>query len=287
VHSLCFHAGTFRRRFLLLVSHITNEMDLIVIYSGDFGEKVIGNLINYSTFFTSCAEACTHCKEGKYSFADRITGIFKLPDPSLLPVLIEDSMRAYLPNELPEADIAIVSEIHTDLLLELPRILKDSGSGINAIIVPQERPARIARLQIEEACARERIEIAFPKPFCELQPRNDQPLIKKFVDEFKIGRPEIRIEVDKRGNIRRVDVLRSVPCGSTWFVAKQLTRVEVNNTRELYERISTAHHSYPCTASMEKDPEIGDTTLHKAGYIIRTAVEEGIKQSESIDPVVG
>jgi hypothetical protein len=168
-------------------------MDLIVIYSGDFGEKVIGNLINYSTFCISCAEAC----------------------------------------------------------------------------------------------ARERIEIAFPKPFCELQPRNDQPLIKKFVDEFKIGRPEIRIEVDKRGNIRRVDVLRSAPCGSTWFVAKQLAHVEVGNIRELHEQISASHHSYPCTASMEKDPEIGDTTLHKAGYIIRTAVKEGIKQSESIDPVVG
>ncbi|MBE0517405.1 MAG: DUF166 domain-containing protein [Methanophagales archaeon] len=252
-------------------------MELIVIYSGDFGEKVIGNLVNYSTFCISCAEACTHCKEGRYSFADRITGIFKLPAPSLLPVLIEDSMRAYLPKEIPKADIAIVSEIHPDLLLELPRILTDSGSGIKAIIVPQERPGRIARLQIEEACARAGIEIAFPKPFCDLQPRNGQPLIKKFVDEFKVGRPEVRVEVDKSGNIRQVDVLRSAPCGSTWFVAKQLAHVEVRNTRELHEQISASHHSYPCTASMEKDPAIGDTILHKAGYIIRTAVKEGVK----------
>jgi len=37
-------------------------MDLIVLYSGDFGERVIGNLINYSAFCTSCAEACTYCK---------------------------------------------------------------------------------------------------------------------------------------------------------------------------------------------------------------------------------
>lgn len=95
-----------------------------MIYSGDFGEKVIGNLVNYSTFCTSCAEACTHCKEGKYSFADRIKGIFKLPAPSLLPVLIEDSMRAYLPKEIPKVDIAIISEIHTDLLLELQLILR-------------------------------------------------------------------------------------------------------------------------------------------------------------------
>jgi len=251
-------------------------MDLIVIYSGDFGERIIGNLINYSTFCTSCAEACTYCKEGKYGFAGHINGFFKLPAPSLLPALIEDSASEYLPKEIPDADIAIISEIHTDLLLELPLILKDSGSRFKAIIVPQEGPAPIARLQIEEVCARDGIEITFPKPFCDLPPRDDQPLIKRFVEAFKIGRPEVKVEVDRRGRIAHVDVLSSAPCGSTWFVAKQLAGVEVKNTQELYDRISEAHHSYPCTASMDKDREIGDTILHKAGYIIRAAVEEGL-----------
>jgi hypothetical protein len=250
-------------------------MDLIVLYSGDFGDRVIGNLINYSTFCTSCAEACTHCKEGRYSYANHITGIFKLPAPTLLPVLIEDSVSAYLPNELPGADIAILSELHIDLLLELPHILKDS-SEIKAIIVPKESPARIPRRQIEAVCAREGIEIAFPKPFCDLQPRDNQPLIRRFADEFKVGRPKVSVEVDNRGVIRHVEVLRSAPCGSTWFVAQQLARLDVKNALELHEHISASHHSYPCTASMEKDPEIGDTILHKAGYIIRAAVEAGI-----------
>ena len=246
-----------------------------MIYSSDFGKRVIGNLINYSTFCISCADACTHCKEGKYGFADRIKGFFKLPAPSLLPVFIEDSVSEYLPKEIPDADIAIVSEIHNDLLLELPLILKDSG--IKAMIVPQESAARIARPQIEELCEREGIEIVLPKPFCDLQPQDDKPVIKSFVAEFRIGRPEVRVEADRRGRIAHVAVLRSAPCGSTWFVAKQLVGVEVENRRELYERISESHHSYPCTASMEKDRELGDTILHKAGYIIRAAVEEGMK----------
>ncbi|MEA2075530.1 MAG: DUF166 family protein [Euryarchaeota archaeon] len=76
-------------------------------------------------------------------------GFLKLPAPSLLPALIEDSASEYLPKEIPDADIAIVSEIHMDLLLELPLILKDSGSRIKAIIVPQESQTPIARLQIE------------------------------------------------------------------------------------------------------------------------------------------
>jgi len=249
-------------------------MDLIILYSGEFGERVIGNLINYSTFCISCADACTHCKEAKYGFADRINGLFKLPEPSMLPVFIEDSADVYLPQEVPDADIAIVSEIHNDLLLELPPILKDSG--IKAMIVPQESAAGIARPQVEEICSREGIEVVFPKPFCELQPQDDKPVIRRFIAEFGIGRPEVRVEVDRRGRIAHVEVLRSAPCGSTWFVAKQLEGVEVENKRELYDRISESHHSYPCTASMERDRELGDTVLHKAGYLIREAVEKAL-----------
>ena len=37
------------------------------------------------------------------------------------------------------------------------------------------------------------------------------------------------------------------------------------------ETVSSAHHAYQCTASMDRD-----TILHQAGYIIREAVEEGL-----------
>ena len=142
------------------------------------------------------------------------------------------------------------------------------------MIIPQESAAMIARPQVEELCDKEGIEVVFPKPFCDLQPQDDKPVIKRFVAEFRIGRPEVRVEADRRGRIAHVDVLRSAPCGSTWFVAKQLVGVEVENRQELLDRISESHHSYPCTASMEKDRELGDTILHRAGYIIREAVEE-------------
>ena len=252
-------------------------MDIIVIYSGKFGERVIGNLINYSTFCTACADACTHCKEAKYGFADRIKGLFNLPEPSQLPAFIEDNADEYLPNELPEVGIAIVSEIHNDLLLDLPRILKDAG--IKAMIVPQESAAMIARSQVEEICDEERIEVAFPKPFCDLhlKSQDEKPMIKRFISEFGIGRPKVSVEVDRRGRIVHVEVQRSAPCGSTWFVAKQLEGTEIEDKRELYDRISKSHHSYPCTASMEKDPELGDTILHRAGYIIREAVDKALR----------
>jgi hypothetical protein len=256
-------------------------MDLIVLYSGEFGERVIGNLVNHSTFCRACCEACTHCKEGIYGFAACIPGIFQVPPPSQLPEMIERSPRAFLPPELPAADVAIISELHPDLLLELPALLKDARSGVKALIVPRERPDSIARAQLEEACAEEGLEIALPKPFCELQPREDQPVIKRFVDTFKIGRPELKLELDRRGRIQHVSVIRSAPCGSTWYVAKQLEHVDAADTSELFARISEAHHAYPCTASMERDRELEETILHKAGYLIRAAVEEGLSRSNA------
>lgn len=51
---------------------------------------------------------------------------------------------------------------------------------------------------------------------------------------------------------------------------------------DLRERISEAHHAYPCTGSMERDAELGDTVLHVGGYIIRDAVEGGLKKAERL-----
>jgi len=45
---------------------------------------------------------------------------------------------------------------------------------------------------------------------------------------------------------------------------------------KLDEVISSAHHAYPCTAGMQRDAELKDTILHKAGYIIRDAVHDAL-----------
>ncbi|MDY6964979.1 MAG: DUF166 domain-containing protein [Halobacteriota archaeon] len=258
-----------------------SDIGLIIIYSGTFGERVIGNLINYSTFCVSCAEACTHCRENKFDFSGNIKGIFKLPEPATLPEFIEDGIESYLPKSIPEADVAIVSEIHNDILLELPKILKESG--IKAIIIPIETPTQLAISQIKELCQKHGIEVAFPKPFCDLEPQEDLPLISRFVDEFGIGRPKLKIELDSKRRIASMDVLRSEPCGCAWFVSKQILGLRVDDQRELWNQVSEAHHSYPCTAGMQKDWELKDTILHKAGYIIRTAVEEAYEGTDRED----
>jgi len=252
----------------------SSDLKLIVIYSDLFGDKFIRNLVNTTTFCISCAEACDHCREGKFNFSTNIVGIFKLPDPATLPEFIEEGIEEYMPQNLPEADLAIVSGVHNDILLELPYLLK--SAGIKAMIVPIEASARLGIAQVQEICEKLEIEFAAPKPFCELDLDPDKPVISQFIEEFGIGRPKLNVELDGE-RIARMDVIRSAPCGCTWYIAKQLRNVKISDRRELWDRISEAHHSYPCTASMEHDSVLGDTILHKAGYIAREAVEEGIE----------
>ncbi|MDW7732205.1 MAG: DUF166 family protein, partial [Methanolobus sp.] len=119
------------------------------------------------------------------------------------------------------------------------------------------------------------IECECPKPFCALE-ITGKDSIDKFV-KLGFGKPLLRIDRNPGNRIfTYVKVLRDAPCGSTWFVAKKLKWSDVKDYKEI---ISGAHHSYPCTASMEKDPQIGDTILHEAGYIIRKSVEDAMSDA--------
>ena len=120
------------------------------------------------------------------------------------------------------------------------------------------------------------IEFAGPRPFCSLE-KTGKPVIDSFVD-LGFGKPVLRIKTSPDGKMFiGAGVIRDAPCGSTWFVAKKLGWSDIPGYKET---ISGAHHSYPCTGSMDKDPQIGDTILHKAGYIIREAVEDGMESEK-------
>ena len=251
-------------------------LNLLFVYSGDYGERVIRNLINDPSFCKSCGLLCDYCKRGIYSYVQNIYAAIELQNPAKLPKFI-DRPEKYLPKKIPAVDICVATGIHQDLLLALPPRLEQEG--IKGLITPiedfREVPPGLRR-QLEEKCEELAIEYAFPKPFCALEPRKKTPLISKFVQGFKIGKPSVRITTEKRGKSRviyGVTVERSAPCGSTWYVARKLIGEEVRKEK-IRDVVAKAHHSYPCTATMAVDPEIGEPVLHKAGYIIREAVEE-------------
>ena len=251
-------------------------LSLLFLYSGDYGERVIRNLINDPSFCKSCSLLCDFCKYGVYSYVHNIRAAIELPNPAELPSFIENP-EEYLPKSVPAVDICVATGIHKDLLLALPTRLKDEG--IKGLIVPiedfREVPSGLQR-QLKEKCEELGLEYAFPKPFCALEPTETKSLISEFIREFKIGKPSLKITTEERGGSRviySVTVERSAPCGSTWYVAKKLIGREVKRD-EIRDIVAKAHHSYPCTATMAVDPEVGEPILHIAGYLIRETVED-------------
>ena len=259
------------------------NISIVFIYSKDFMERVIRNLINDPCFCQSCGLYCDSCKYNVYSFVHNVRAAIQLPNPSDLPVFL-DNPEQYMPKKLPKADLCLASGLHKDLLLELPQQIKNAE--MKALIAPiedwQEVPMGI-RKQLEEKCSELGLECAFPKPFCTLEPEKNKPLIRRFIEETKVGRPSIEISTMKIGKDEVIEcaaVRRSAPCGSTWYVARKIAGVSTEK-EVLYDAIAKAHHSYPCTATMVTDPETKEPILHIAGFTIRQEIEKALERDRA------
>ena len=261
----------------------SKDLSLVFVYSKDFMERVIRNIVNDPSYCKSCGLYCESCKYNVYSFVRNVRAAIQLPNPSDLPAFI-DNPEEFMPKKLPEADICLASGLHRDLLLELPEHLKNTG--IKALIAPiedwQEIPVG-TRKQMEQKCKEFSIECAFPKPFCTLEPEKDKPIIARFIEETHVGRPLLEISTTSFGKdevIEYVAVRRSAPCGSTWYIARKLAGVSTKQ-EALYDAIAKAHHSFPCTATMVTDPETKEPILHIGGFTIREEVDKALKKARA------
>ncbi|MFW9987588.1 MAG: DUF166 domain-containing protein [Candidatus Odinarchaeota archaeon] len=263
-------------------------------------QKFAGNLINIEEFCKACEDLeqnvkCDKCREHLKSFANSLYFYEKLGEN--IPEFTEDSTE-YLPKNLPPVDFLLVIGIHQDLLLDLPNYLKDKG--IKAVIVPIEDPKWVPsglQVMILEEFEEYGIQAAFPKPFCALSKEINEynkvsfnltkkhDFIHEFINYFKIGVPIVSFLLSKDGNsIEDTCVIQSAPCGSTYYVCQQLKSKYFKNGKSgnisLNERISKAHHAYPCNASMDQDSILKDSILHVGGYLIRNAIRRELNLEE-------
>ncbi|MFX1366905.1 MAG: DUF166 domain-containing protein [Promethearchaeota archaeon] len=263
-------------------------------------QKFAGNLINNEEFCKACEDLdqnvkCDKCREHLKSFANSLYFFEKLGEN--IPEFVEDTTE-YLPKNLPAVDFLLVVGIHQDLLLDLPNYLKDKD--IKAVIVPIEDPKWVPSglqsmiLEEFEKCG---IQAAFPKPFCALSKEQNEynkvgfnltkehNFIHEFIDYFKIGEPIVSFLLSKDGfSIEDTCVIQSAPCGSTYYICQQLKSKYFKNGKSgdisLNERISKAHHAYPCNASMDQDLILKDSILHVGGYLIRNAIRRELNLEE-------
>ena len=260
--------------------------------------KFVGNLINNEEFCKACENLeinvkCDKCRECVKSFAHSIYLYDKVGEN--LPDFIEEP-EEFLPKNIPPVDFLLVVGIHQDLLSGLPEYLKDKG--VKAVIIPIEDPKWVPpglQVSILEEFEKYGIQAVFPKPFCALSKEynehnkvgfhltKEHSYIHKFIDYFKIGKPKVSFLLSKDGkSIEDSCVIQSAPCGSTYYICQQLKGkyIENHESTSLNERISKAHHSYPCNASMDQDTILKDSCLHVGGYLVRNAIRRELSLEE-------
>ena len=263
-------------------------------------QKFVGNLINNEEFCKACEileqnVKCDKCREYIKSFSSSIYFYEKVGEK--LPEFIEEPEN-YLPKNFPSVDFLMVVGIHQDLLSGLPNYLRDSG--IKAVIIPIENPKWVPaglQVQVLEEFEKYGIQAAFPKPFCSLSKDLNEynkigfhltrkhNFIDDFIEYFKIGEPIVSFLLSKDGeSIEDTCVIQSAPCGSTYYICQQLKSKYFKNGKNrelsLNERISKAHHAYPCNASMDQDSILKDSILHVGGYLVRNAIRRELNLEE-------
>jgi len=247
----------------------SGKSDYLEIHDTRYARRVIGNLKGEDKFCTVCYPECIHCRRPyQRRFGKQIVAVMSFP--AVLPYLLEKP-SGYVPQRLPPHEVIIAINIHDQILLE---ILKECKAwGTKAVVVPLEGPGWVSPATMKEAnriCEGNKIEISFPKPFCSFKPLQES-LLSRFRAEFHIGFPEVDLTVEG-GKITRAFVNVSSPCGATYYVARWLVGRKMD-AQLRFHVVSKRLHSYPCTASMEWDDEIGDTVLHLAGRIHNQIVE--------------
>ncbi|MFX1276850.1 MAG: DUF166 domain-containing protein [Promethearchaeota archaeon] len=260
-------------------------------------QKFVGHLINSDDFCKSCENLeldikCDKCREHLPSYSSSIY-LYEQVGKNV-PDFIEDP-EEFLPKNFPPVDFLLIVGIHQDLLGGLPEYLKDKG--VKAVIVPIEDPKWVPpglQSQVLKDFEAYGIQAAFPKPFCALSKEynNNNKVgyhlteknnyIHTFIDYFKIGVPIVSFLLTKDGKaIEDRCVIQSAPCGSTYYICQQLKGKYIeNNGTSLNEKISKAHHAYPCNASMDQDTILKDSCLHVGGYLVRNAIRRDLKLEE-------
>ena len=197
--------------------------------------------------------------------------------------------EAHLPRDVPAHEILLAVNVHEQVLLEVLKRCRRWGTrGVVVPIESRDWVSGSARAEAREICQAGGVEIAFPKPFCSFDPPAGT-LLAEFRRRFHIGKPAVSLEVrDGRIAEARVDV--SAACGATYYVARWLAGMRLDDDLK-FEVVAKRMHSYPCTASMGWDDEIGDTIMHvasQAHYEILAPLEgEPAPESEMVVSPLG
>ncbi|RLE64420.1 MAG: hypothetical protein DRJ49_02490 [Thermoprotei archaeon] len=176
---------------------------------------------------------------------------------------------------LEDCDILLLACEETSVPLLIPTITE--RISVKSIIVAVDNP-RLVGIGLENLLKYELkkrgITCIFARPLCSLTPCED-----KHIDEFTkyFGRPTLEVTLDEAtGTISSVRVRRSAPCGSTYFVARKLVGVGIDDAER---RAAILLQCYPCLAACDVDPILKERTIDYAAHLIANAVRDAVESA--------
>ncbi len=183
-----------------------------------------------------------------------------------------DEPEEFVPKNIPSADLVLSLGEEPVIVDIIPEIVRRSGA--KAVIAPVDNRDWLpigSVNQLKKELAASGIDSVFPVPFCSLSEMDSN---NKFITLFTkyFGRPVLTISC-KDGKVAEVIVERDAPCGDTRHVAKQIIGLPI---RDVEEKAGLIHHYYPCLSTMKMDDEFGDTLMHRAGLMVRIAVNKAL-----------
>ena len=135
-------------------------MNIAVLFSGAFGQKVINHLRDVEKFCTGCTD-CIECRrQYDLNYSSDIALVWE--QPGNLPAMLDDDLAELLPP-LPAflgVQTVLAINLHQDILLSLPELL--AQAGVKALVVPLEDPFWLqggARRQVEQKAKEAGLEI--------------------------------------------------------------------------------------------------------------------------------
>ncbi len=180
--------------------------------------------------------------------------------PELVPLFIEDPDQ-YLETlnfdkRVFSAEIVITYSLHPDLTSAIAKLA--SSAGVRSLIVPGG-PSRASIPELNQISEASGMDIEVHEICCTLEPNDFN---RPFTDIF--GSPSLEVKT-KNEKIVDVKVLKGAPCGSTWYMAKEIIGVPL---KDAPPKAGLLIQHYPCRAARGDFGGIHESgELHKQAFI--------------------
>ncbi|MDI9395490.1 MAG: DUF166 domain-containing protein [Euryarchaeota archaeon] len=208
-----------------------------VITRGKYGHRLIESIKEHSDFSVLTADL-----------------------PEFVPAFIEEPDE-FLENlnfdrNVFSAEIVVSYALHPDLSSAVAKIAAEAG--VRSLIVPGG-PSRASVTELKKISEASGMDVEVDEICCTLEPNSCN---RPFSDIF--GVPVLKVRTEN-GKIAEVKVIKGAPCGSTWYMAKEIVGVPV---KDAPPKAGLLIQHYPCRAGRGDLGGIHESgEMHKQAFI--------------------